>query len=91
LFELLKREALGTVLFSGNQKHPVTVHKTRSILDRMSLNSEAVSKENCSIVSGNWTTRQGTLHGGLIDPEQARVVGRDSSQLYDMRDFANLN
>jgi hypothetical protein len=27
------------------------------------LNSDAVSEENCSIVSGNWTTRQGTLRG----------------------------
>lgn len=58
-----KKKALGTVLFSDNQKHQVTVHKTRSILDRMFLNSDAVSEENCSIVSGNWPTRQGTLHG----------------------------
>ena len=64
LFELLKKKrVLGTVLFSDNQKHQVTVHKTRTIPDRMSLNSDAVSEENCSIVSGKWTTRQGTLHG----------------------------
>jgi hypothetical protein len=33
----------------------------------------------------------GNLAWVLIDPEQVRVVGWDSSQLYDVRDPENLN